>query len=277
MPRHPDHPVHTVIYGFALAGFTLLSFGKTHPHLFRQGHQHDLYTPIPGSEGESVDLGKGAQSQPQRSAIYSPMNTKLLGAAFVLAIIALAWRVELYRQISTSTECSIASLEVFLPLVIAIYDALRFQRWIPTPRDDPMDASVYESLHEDLRCFLRSPRWRFVPSAACLSGGAYLTTYLWSGLTSTYICPVVTGHSARIPTLQIVALILDCLVACAFLEFTIQGSSLMSNTRFRGPLIWAPILLVRTLSCCFSRNEADLRLTDCFSFLAHRWHSRLHR
>ena len=117
---------------------------------------------------------------------------------------------------------------------------------IRTPREESPDASIYDSAFSEVKSFTRSSRWRYVPCAILFSTGAYLTTSLWSGLQSTYICPIVNGQGRTIPLLQLAAMILDAFLVCVSFELSLPGSQSGLNIRGQGPLTWILLLGVRS-------------------------------
>ena len=184
-------------------------------------------------------------------------------------------RIELFRQISKSTECTTRSVEVihtsetesefhpansewqiFVPLAISIYDALRFQKPRQTEKEDSPGGNTYNAGFTSLQRMVRGSRWRYVPPTCALVLGCYMTMGLWSGLNSTYICPLVVGEARSIPLMQWLSAMLDSFVAIATYELCLPPTPVGSNFRGRGPAIWSTILVV---SCS---NAHHLYLTD---------------
>jgi hypothetical protein len=67
---------------------------------------------------------------------------------------------------------------------------------------------------------------------------------LWSGLNSTYICPLVVGEAQRIPLMQWFSAMLDSFLAIAAYELCLPQGTVGSTTRGRGPAIWSTIMIV---------------------------------
>jgi hypothetical protein len=67
---------------------------------------------------------------------------------------------------------------------------------------------------------------------------------LWSGLNSTYICPLVVGETRSIALVQWLAATLDSFVAIATYELCLPYRAAGGTSRGRGPIIWSTILLV---------------------------------
>ena len=135
----------------------------------------------------------------------------------LLAIATLSARVELYRRINQASECTINNVEVFLPFLLAVWDAFRTQRSLDLRQEEMPDSSIYDSIRSALRTYAISHRTRYLAPAFLLSYGCYLTQGLWGATKSTYICPRALDESRMIPLLQICCLVLDfCLLAIAY-------------------------------------------------------------
>ena len=67
---------------------------------------------------------------------------------------------------------------------------------------------------------------------------------LWSGLNSTYICPLVVGDTHTVPLMQWFAASLDSFLAVAVYELSLPQSNSGITGRSRGPAIWSTILIV---------------------------------
>lgn len=248
-----DRPIHTLVYGLALAGFSLLSLAQSYPNLFRLPAKDGVYAQVAikdESDDESVDsydLDERKEAITEPTAIYKPLGSLFLRVLLVLSVCAISARLEIFRHISKATECATSSFEVFLPMAVALYDALRFQKPVITVVEDCPDASMYETIYEDTRSYVRCSRFRYVPSTTLLSVGLYLTTFLWSGLPSTYICPVVGAQNRAIPSLQFAAFLLDFGLLIAFLELALHGSLQTLGNRGRGPVAWAHIIIAASI------------------------------
>lgn len=121
----------------------------------------------------------------------------------------LALRLEVYRRITKATECTITTIEVFLPFLVAAYDALRSQRKVAPDGEPGPDATIYQVLRNNLASSIVAPRFRYLIPVFFVCCGCYLLQSLWASLNSTYICPITTGEPYSIPTLQLLALFLD--------------------------------------------------------------------
>ena len=67
---------------------------------------------------------------------------------------------------------------------------------------------------------------------------------VWSGLNSTYICPLVVGDARTVPLMQWFAASLDSFLAIAVYELALPQSNSGSTGRSRGPAIWSTMLIV---------------------------------
>ena len=108
--------------------------------------------------------------------------------------------------------------QIVLPLCISIYDALRIQRPRQSENEESADGSIYDAGFASLQRTIRGSRWRYIPSTCALVLGSYMALGLWSGLTSTYICPLVVGETRSIPLMQWLGAALDSFLAIAAYE-----------------------------------------------------------
>jgi hypothetical protein len=127
----------------------------------------------------------------------------------VLAVAALSLRIESYRRVARAPECNIPSVEIWLPLLLALYDAVRFQKNEPQSTPEKIDASIYGSILNRVRDFAVGSRWRFVVPVVFFCLGCRWAISLWAGLNSTFICPIGTGEHFSAPAAQIAGLFLD--------------------------------------------------------------------
>ena len=84
-----------------------------------------------------------------------------------------------------------------------------------------------------------------------LTVGCYMALGLWSGLNSTYICPLVVGQTRTVPLMQWLSAGLDTFLAIAAYELSFPLGPAGNNSRGRGALIWGPILIVSGESAVF--------------------------
>ena len=203
------------------------------------------YSEIPlDDRNETHDAGNSSQNREAQHLGPGPALSRLL---LVSSICALALRVELFRRISKATECTTKSVEIVIPLLIAIYDAVRFQN--ATEKEDTAFASIHEGWRVSFTHFVRGSRWRYIPSACALTVGCYMALDLWSGLNSTYICPLVVGEARTIPFMQWGSAGLDCFLAITAYELSLPNTLGGSTTRSRGPTTWSAIAIVSLAIC----------------------------
>lgn len=138
---------------------------------------------------------------------------------FILAVAALSLRLEAYRRVTNASECTIPSVEIWLPLLLALYDSLRFQKRRFLEENDRIDASIYESLASTLRGRWLSSRFRYVPPVAIVCLGCHFLLSPWKGLNSTFICSIVSGEQKSVPLAQYAGLLLDGALAAVVWEY----------------------------------------------------------
>ncbi len=218
----------------------LLSVSRRWPDLFKAPHSGGKYSEIPLHDRNETRIS--SDPPPERESHSVGLGLGLSRLLLVSSICALAARVELFRRIYKASECTAKSVEIVIPLVIAIYDAVRFQK--PVEKEEAGSASIFDKGRASLKYFLIGSRWRYVPSACALTAGCYMTLDLWSGLNSTYICPLVVGETRTIPLMQWGSASLDCFLAIAAYELSLPHTSGGGTTRARGPAIWSAVTIV---------------------------------
>lgn len=125
-------------------------------------------------------------------------------------------------------------------------------------QDQYLDETAYDAVQ---RRYLAS-RFRYVLPAFLVSFGCHLTSGLWSGVSSTYICPLVGGQTWAIPIMQYVCAILDCCLAIAAYELCVRKFSKGKRAGTKTPLVWDSTLVVRAITTGRSRLVADNFLPD---------------
>jgi hypothetical protein len=207
--------VHTVVLALVACAFTLPNVNRILPQLFQLAESRQnkgQYTALPLEElGEA----NGRLIEPTHTPLRHEGKVRI--TVLALAVCALVARIEIYRRVAQATECTIVSVEVFLPFLLAVWDCFASQRSLSLRQEEKPDSSVYEGLRSALRINYLGSRARYLLPAFLVSYGCYLTRGLWLSINSTYICPVASGEQKVIPTLQICSLILDfCLVVIAY-------------------------------------------------------------
>jgi hypothetical protein len=159
-----------------------------------------------------------------------------------LAVVLLSLRLELYRRIAQNPECTVPTVEIWLPLLLALYDSLQNQKYRQTDGTEKIDNTVYESLIETARRNLLSTRFRYVLPTTLFCWGCQFLLRLWNGLNSTYICPVVTGEHTSVPAAQVFGLLADAaLLIVVWQHF--PTPSRVSLTPRRNVVLWASTML----------------------------------
>lgn len=239
-------PIHTTVTALASCAFLIVSASKAIPGLFVSTRTTPVYTALPlrdlSDEGSPAGIGaKGAAPSRHQGKV----RISILAAAITI----LSVRLEFYRQISKKTECTVSSLEIYLPLLMACYDALRFQKSQPITAADKPHARVYDRLQETARQYVLGPRFRYVLPTAAFCLGCRLLLYQWLPLNSTYICPVILRQQTTIPSTQIVSFLLDSALAIIIYEMLPRsdGSGLSSR---RSIVLWSTILTGTAIVWC---------------------------
>lgn len=177
---------------------------------------------------------------------HAPHNNALSGSHLLLlmvaAVVALSSRIEIQRRILLRSECASRSVVCWLPTIIAIYDALRYQTWqrIHQEDADKMDNTVYQDFRGSLRSFLLSSSYRFVPGAILLSTGCYIMSGIWLSSESNHVCPIISMDRLWIPRLQLLALFLDSFLTIAAAELAMREAP--SKSLLTVPVSWSIVL-----------------------------------
>ena len=172
-----------------------------------------------------------------------------------VACFLLCLRIEFFRQISVYSECASSGsyavsshsplsrmpanhIKYTIPFYIALYDYFCEQRYRSVEKYVPAEEQpvnitlrlLYKFARRS-RHFVLKSRQRFLISAGLVSlGGLFLST-LYSGRTSTYICPSVSILSSRIPAFQSASTVIDIVLLIAITEISREWTSSSGERR----------------------------------------------
>lgn len=203
--------------------------------------RHNGYTAIPLRE-----LPDGTQKgTKEKQSLYShALERSTLVLLTLLAIIILSVRIGSYRNTEKASECSVRSIEVWLPFLIAIYDAVRFQRHlslITTDEEDlALDSTIYTEVTRTWKDSLLQSRWRYVPASFLFSLGCHMVAGLWSPFQSTIVCPLSSTDLLAMPNLLWLNLGLDTFLAIVTFELALGGMSHYSSM-LSAPMLFATV------------------------------------
>ncbi|RMD40318.1 hypothetical protein DV735_g4803, partial [Chaetothyriales sp. CBS 134920] len=225
-----DRPLHTFVAALGLAAFVLVGVArsKSIPALFVTSPARDAISSLPLNDGAKIPLDNA-----RRQRYHARLRLPLLATATA----AITARLEVHRQVSKATECMVSSVEVWLPLLLFVYDCVRTQRhhYLDSPSQDTAGLSARLKLVIN-RYVLRS-RYRYLAPIAAVSLGCSILLSLWRPLNSTYICPITGRWQHWIPLLQICGLALDCGLAVLVYE-TITGADNPAASSGRSVELW---------------------------------------
>lgn len=139
-------------------------------------------------------------------------------------------------------------MQVFIPLIVSVYDSFRLQGSPSRKQGDIADQDVHENTNNTGHHWYLYSRFRYVLPTFLVSLGSHLAAGLWFGASSTYICPLVLGQTRTVPLMQFIAAALDCYLVITAYELCVQRSYRGKKPGAKIPLVWASILLVRTPS-----------------------------
>lgn len=174
----------------------------------------------------------GADDEQEQSRPTLDTST---GIALITAI-AVVLRIVVQQHKQSIAECEVRSYEVWLPLLLAFYDAWRFQTPIVVDVVEDVESTAYEDVSRTTRANFLASRGRYVPQAFLLSLGCHLVNGLGTTSQSTYICPLVTQQRRRMSQWQWSLLCLDLAIVIGMAEiFHRAKESLKSRSRARLP------------------------------------------
>ena len=234
-----ERPLHCALFALATCACVLIGASKALPDVFfnppKTRPTSPTYALLPRTSSNddfSSLTNRAASGQQARFPL------KVL----VLATACLAIRLETYRRIAHNPECATPAVEIWLPLLLVVYDSLRNQLSRNINGAEKIDNTVYESLIETVRRKLLSTRFRNALPVALFCWGCQSLQGLWNGLNSTYICPVVTGEHTTVPMAQLFGLLLDVALIIMFWE-CLSSSGEASNTSQRNARLWAATMV----------------------------------
>lgn len=232
-----DRPVHLALLTLTCLSASLLIIasrsrsGKSYPH---DRIAESAYISLQHQHNGPVKKHSYALS---KSTLY----LVILGAAIALTV-----RVDLQRRLFLASECATRSIQVWLPFLISVYDALRFQKSgfsRQDEEDDEFDTNAYHDLVRHIRLRWLSSSWRYVPTTFLLSLGCHMVAGLWLSSESSHICPMSSSDLVTIPRLQWLVLLLDVALSIAVLELAIGAN--MSSTAFPStPNAWSAVTII---------------------------------
>jgi Glycosyl transferase family 90 len=181
-----------------------------------------------------------------RDGVQSGHQGRVRISILAVAVTALSVRVELFRQIIKKTECAISSAEIYLPLLLALYDAFRFQKHEGIAAAHKPDAKLYDKVLEATSCYILRSRFRYILSVAVFCYGCRLLLDEWLPLNSNYICPIVLKQQITIPWMQRGCVLLDLLLAVIVYEKLPKSDGSGLSPR-RSVVLWSSTLTVTVL------------------------------
>ena len=163
------------------------------------------------------------------------------------------WRKSIKQATATLLVLTISCRQVLLPILIALYDFLRFaqSRSARSPKSmegsNNVDGTIYEAAFDGVQHHLLNlshSRFRYIVPALTLAWGAYLTTSLTDGAKSTYICPIALGGQRSVALLQSLGVAIDSFIIVALAELSQRGKGSDHGDSNRVPTVLGWALLV---------------------------------
>ncbi|RMZ85051.1 hypothetical protein DV738_g163, partial [Chaetothyriales sp. CBS 135597] len=236
-----DRPLHTFVAALGLAAFALVSVTRARaiPALFVTSLAADTISSLP--------LNDGAKTPPLDSTKRQRYHARIRLPVLAAAVAALTIRLEVYRQVSKATECMVTSVEVWLPLLLFVYDGIRTQRhhYLDTlSASSPNPAGLGARVKPVINRYILSPRSRYVAPVAAVSLGCSLLLSLWRPLNSTYICPITGRQQHSIPLLQVCGMFLDVVLAVLVYETTAAGADNSATSSGKNVELWSSAMFV---------------------------------
>lgn len=233
-----DHPVHLAVLTVLCMSILFILAKRSQPAARSHRDHRGAYVSIPLQEIGATQLNHVGEKQ--RLSNHTLPTTGLL-CFCVAAIVTLTGRIEVERRILLASECITGSLHVWLPFLLAVYSALRFEKRQQHTEEaddgDGLDTSAYQHAAWSLKSAVLSSPWRYVPSAFLLSLGCHLIAGMWSTSQSTQICPLISQDSLLIPRLRCMALLADTFLIVAAYELA-TNSVQSGDSIFPTPTSW---------------------------------------
>ncbi|KAJ5893312.1 hypothetical protein N7495_005003 [Penicillium taxi] len=176
-------------------------------------------------------------------------------------------RVELFRRISLSSECTPAGYSYAIPLLVSVYDYWRNQRSRPIDESAPIRHQSSHTLAAYRQsCYDRTQyRGRGIVAALLVAIGGYAASSFLASSQSTYICPLTTHGASSMRTIRFVNVILDSSILVGFIEL---GHRRQAEVKRKGVLVslgvgLIGIAVIWTIIGCFvtrTRPEQSAQL-----------------
>lgn len=183
------------------------------------------------------DQHEGISIEKQYAQSHVSSTRRFKGVICGVAFIALTLRIDLSRRLLLASECATRSVQVWLPLLLAIYDALRLQKpGLHNGTGTNSDFTSHQGSFQPIVTRLLSSRWRFVPTTFLLSLGCHMVAGLWLTSESSHVCPRSSSDSTAIPQLQWLALLLDTSLAISAAELALPSAT--ASSRLSKSLTW---------------------------------------
>lgn len=237
-----DRPVHLIVLTLLCSSvFVLLSRRWFSTLKYDTALPKTKYESVPLQELQVGDHGILEEAQ-ENSTHGEVAGVSANFATVLLTIFVLTFRIEVQKRILNSSECTTRNVEVFLPFLLSIYDAVCIQRPQNFLADQALDTTAYEDFVQILKSRWLSSRWRYVPAALISSSGCYLVAGLWLSSQSTYICPLLGPERLAVPRLQLLALFLDAYLIVVASAFGSEPSRSLGGKQ-PVPTAWAVVMI----------------------------------
>lgn len=231
-----DRPVHLAILTLCCLSIALAIIASKSQLGSHNSHDNVEYIAL---QREQKSQANTTGRTPRKRFLY---------LILVVAVLALTARIDLQRRLFLASECATRSRQVWLPFLISIYDALRWQkpglsrREEDEEEEDDFDTSAYQDLVKSTKLKILSSRWRFAPTTFLLSFGCYMVAGLWLSSESSHICPQMSSDRVTVPRLQWLVLLLDTVIAIAALELALEART-PSKSMLSIPYVWSTVAI----------------------------------
>lgn len=172
------------------------------------------------------DTQDGALSSEQEGQRSRTNGSGILALLSLIcgATIALTVRIETLRQTLLAPECASRSREVWLPFIVAFYDAavIWFCDYKSNKRKirEGLGTTVNCNFDWSSRALLFSGTLRYIPAGFLLSAGCHLVAGPWFEVKSTLVCPLSSPIAHVVPALQWISVFFDASLAILALELS---------------------------------------------------------
>ena len=198
-----DRPIHAGIFCLAIAAAAAFALSRALPHdeeaRQRSNQEYDAIPLDPHASGEP---------SPSRGPENYPPSLRKLRIVFLVLVLTICARVELWRHVVSNVQCGGLTWEPLLPCGFALLDYWNIQRHRKQVAYEDPNGSAYDEL---IHLVTMAP-YRYLISTALLGVGSIVALHTIGSPRSTYICAATLTNRWAVPLSQRVGTLLDAVI-----------------------------------------------------------------